>query len=427
MLALPVLESMLGGFAQAAPTSGIPKRLLLFYMPNGVHMPAWRPTGEGPVWQLSETLQPLAAVKDKLLVVSGLANRPGQPDGPGDHAAGTGSFLTATHVFKTEGENIRNGISMDQVAANASGAQTPLPSLQLGLDGGGATGNCDSGYSCAYARNISWANSQTPLPKITEPRLVVDRLFAGVDPTATREQAARRRLYRKSVLDYVREDATRLQGRLGSTDRTKMEQYLTGIRELELRIEALENAPVCEAPGPYGDIPDAVAKSAIMNDLMVLSMQCDATRIISYMLSNAGSGRSYNFLGVSEGHHQISHHESLQANYDKLKLIERWEVEQFADLVRKMNAVQELDGSTLLDNSLVFMSSEISDGNRHNHTDLPVLVAGSGGGVLRQDRHIVYGQERPIADLFITMLRAMGVSINQFGDNGTGVLPELLV
>ncbi|MBA2660773.1 MAG: DUF1552 domain-containing protein [Bradymonadaceae bacterium] len=427
LVALPMLEAMLPSMGYANPLNR-PRRLLYYYVPCGIHMQAWTPTaaGSGAAWALSETLQPLAGLKSDLNVITNLANRPGTPDGPGDHAAGTGSFLTCSKLFKTEGANIKNGISVDQVAANAIGSQTRFASLELGLDGGGATGNCDSGYSCAYARNISWADEQTPLPKTVEPRLLIDRLFAGADPRANQEQAARRRAYRKSVLDYVTEDANKLNAYLGYTDSIKMEQYLHGIRELELSIENLENAPVCDQPDALGTIPDQRIKSGIMNDLMVLAMKCDATRIITFMLGNAGSNRSHNFIGISEGHHQLSHHESLQANYDKLKVIDRWEVSEFADLLTKMKAEREPDGSSLLDNSLVFFSSEISDGNRHNHNNLPVLLAGKAGGVVETDRHIQFAQETAIADLYISMLRGVNVNANSFGDNGTRTLPEIL-
>jgi hypothetical protein len=429
LVALPMLEAMFPSTALANPLLTSPKRVLFYYVPNGIHMQTWTPAaaGVGNAWQLSETLAPLAAIKEDLNVLTGLANRPGTPDGPGDHAAGTGSFLTCAKVFKTEGTNIRNGISIDQVAANAVGGETRLPSLELGLDGGGSTGNCDSGYSCAYARNIAWADAVTPLPKTVEPRLVLDRLFAGMDPTQNAEQMARRRFYRSSLLDYVRDDARALQSQLGYTDRIKVEQYLTGVRELELRIDALENMPVCDQPdNPHQDIANALQKCQVMNDLMVLSMQCDATRVISFMLGNAGSYRAHNFLGISEGHHQISHHESLQTNYDKLKVIDRWEVEMYLDLVLKMREATDIDGSNMLDNSLVFFSSEISDGNRHNHNNLPVLVAGKGGGMVQTNRHIRYDQEQPIANLFISMVRTQGIELNSFGDNGTGPLANFI-
>jgi hypothetical protein len=316
MVALPMLEAMAPSVARAQAAA--PKRMLAYYVPCGIVMNAWTPAATGASWALTPILTPLAPVKDDVLVLSGLANRPARPDGPGDHASGTGAFLTASHPFKTEGANIRNGISVDQVAANAIGAATLFPSLQLGIDGGSGVGDCDSGYSCAYARNISWASPTQPLPKITSPAVLYDQLFQGFDPDATAEEQARRTLYRTSVLDFVRDEANSLKLRLGTTDRAKLDQYLTGVDELEDKIAKASTGPVCEPIDRPSDPGDIVAHSDIMNRLMTLAFQCDATRVISFMLANAGSNRSYEFLGVSGGHHEISHHQDLQENFDRL-------------------------------------------------------------------------------------------------------------
>lgn len=423
-ISLPFLEVMLPFGSKAYAQQDVPRRMLCFYTPNGFHMPAFTPPDEGVGFTLPETLQPLAALQDDILVLSGLENKAANPDGPGDHAAGTGSFLTATHVRKTEGADIENAISVDQAAANAIGEATPYPSLQVGMDGGGSTGNCDSGYSCAYARNVSWAGPQTPLPKTVDPQVIFDRLFAGFDPEATQEEREKRQRYQRSILDYAIEDATKLQEKLGAADRQKLEEYLTGVRELETRIGDLDDATLCGVPDRPGGSYDVTEKAEVMSDLMVLAFQCDLTRVQSFMLSNAGSGRRYDFLGISEGHHQISHHQSLQANYDKLKVINRWEIEQFAYLVQKLKDTTDGNGDPLLASTAVFLSSEISDGNRHNHNDLPVLIAGQGGGTFNTGRHVTYNDD-PIADLFITMLDSMGVSVNSFGQDGTGLLPNV--
>jgi hypothetical protein len=421
-LGLPIFESLLGKRVRAADTT--PRRLLAFYVPDGIHMAAYRPAGTGTSFELTPILAPLVNVRSKVNVLSGLKNDPARPDGPGDHASGTGAFLTVAHPKKTQGADIENGISMDQVAANAIGQLTRIPSLQLGIDAGSGVGDCDSGYSCAYARNISWASATQPLPKLTSPALVFDQLFGGFDPAATAEEKAKRMAYRTSILDYVREDAKRLGGKLGSTDRAKLDQYLTGVSELEVKLAKETVGPACDPIDRPGDPIDLEAHVGIMSDLMALAFQCDATRVITFMLANAGSNRSYEFLGVSGGHHEISHHQDLQSNFDKLTVINTWEVKMLAGLLERLDALQDVDGATVLDNSLVFFSSEISDGNWHNHNDMPVLLAGSGAGAIATGRHLVFPDEPSVAKLFVSMLQATGVEIDAFGD-ATGPLAGL--
>lgn len=411
MVGLPFLESLFPRRSHAAPAA-VAKRIVAFYVPCGIHMQAWTPA-PGPNLILSPTLEPLAKVKDKVLVLTGLANDPARPDGPGDHASGTGAFLTVAHPFKTDGAGIKNGISMDQVAANKLKDRTKIASLQLGIDAGGGTGNCDSGYSCAYARNISWASETQPLPKTTNPQVVFDTLFAGFDASATSAELERRRKYKKSVLDYSIAETSSLKAKLATGDARKLDEFLSGVRDLEKKIAA--PAAICTVPGkPAADHPYP-DKVKIMADLMVLAMQCDLTRVITFMIGNAGSGRSYDFIGVSGGHHSISHHGSNQGNYDKLKKIDKWEVTQYAYLLEKMDAVVEANGATLLDNSMVFFSSEITDGDRHNHDNCPVVVGGRGGGAFKTGRHLTYPKQS-IARLFISMLNAADVPVTRFGD-----------
>jgi hypothetical protein len=411
-IALPFLEAMLPKkvYAQAAAP---PKRILAYYVPNGIHMPLWTPAQEGAGFELTPILSPLVNVREDLLVISGLQNLPARPDGPGDHASGTGAFLTCAHPFKTEGTDIRNGISMDQVAANAIGGETLFKSLQLGIDGGGSTGDCDSGYSCAYARNISWADDNTPLAKEVNPEGVFDRLFAGRDPAASAEAARKKKLYRLSVLDYVKESATQLSAKLGRTDRQKVDEYLTGVRELETRIQMLDEGSSCqgERPSPPGSFEERVR---IMSDLIVTAFSCDLTRVVSFMLSNAGSNHVYENLGIGDGHHQISHHQGNTTNHELLTRIDTWEVQQLAYLLERMKSIQEGE-RTLLESSLVFFSSEIEDGNSHAHVNLPVLLAGRGGGTIDSGRHINAGG-RKISELFISILNSAGVDVRTFGD-----------
>lgn len=421
VVGLPLLESALPRFARAGEAT-VPRRLLAFYVPNGMHMAAWTPQMQGAGYELTPILSPLGDLKEKVLVLSGLDNKPAQPDGPGDHASGTGAFLTARHPFKTEGANIKNGISLDQHAAATIGPLTRIPSMQLGIDGGDSAGDCDSGYSCAYARNISWASETQPLPKVVNPSVVYDQLFGGFDPQASAEEQARRKKYRTSVLDYVTEEAKSLLPKLGQTDRMKLDEYLTGIYELEQKIQKLGTGPVCQQiEAPLGNVPFA-DHVQVMSDLMVVAMQCDATRLITFMLSNAGSGRSYEFIGVSGAHHEISHHQGLQENFDKLTQIDTWEVQQLAYLLSKMDSIDE-GGVSMLDNSIVFFSSEIEDGNSHSHNNMPVLVAGSGGGAFASGRHLVL--DRPIADLFVSILNALGLPDKSFGLDSTGPIAEL--
>ncbi len=421
LMALPFLESLFGKGAKAA--DDYPRRLLAWYVPCGINMAGWTPSQEGSNYTLPPILASLANVKSKLLVLSGLANYPAIPDEIGDHASGTGSFLTCRHVFKTEGPDIQNGISMDQVAAGTLGTDTQFASLQLGTDGGGSVGDCDSGYSCAYARNISWASETQPLPKTVNPQVVFDLMFQGLDPAASEEEKARRKLYKKSVLDYVLADAKTLQGKLGTSDKKKVDEYMAGVSDLEKRI-ALGQDGSCEPiprPDPALDYPSLVN---VMNDLMVLALQCDMTRVVSFMMGNAGSNQTYEFIGVAGAHHELSHHQGAQANLDALQAIDTWEVAQFASLLEKMDAVVEGDG-TLLDHSLVFFSSEIEDGNSHAHTNLPVLLAGNAGNAWTSGRHIVLPGSPPLANLYTSMLQALGVDNTSFGDEGTGPLAGL--
>ncbi len=421
-LGLPVLEAMAPSIARAQAAGTAPKRLVYFYVPCGIHMPNWTPAETGAAYNLKPILAPLAPLKSDVLVLSGLANMPARPDGAGDHASGTGAFLTCAHPFKTNGAGIMNGVSVDQVAAAAIGSQTRFPSLQLGSDGGGSTGDCDSGYSCAYARNISWASETQPLPKETNPRAVFDRLFGGTDPRATLEQQRKRKLFKQSILDFVKEDASTLKTKLGRTDQRKMDEYLTAIRELETRLQLENSGPVCAADPPTDSsaFPDKVRN---MIDVMVLAMQCDFTRVITFMMGNAGDNRAFPFIGVPEQHHDLSHHQGIQANYDKLTLISTWEVEQYASLLTKMKAITEGTG-TMLDSSLVFFSSEITDGNAHNHDDMPVLLGGKGGGAVSSGRHVRYSGDPPLANLYLAMLHSVGANAASFG-NSTGVLPNL--
>lgn len=428
-LALPFLEAMLPR-TLAAQTMGVPKRMLIYYVPNGMHMPAWTPDGVGANWTPKSILEPLAGLRDYVSILSGIENQAGwsMGDGPGDHARGTGTFLSAVRIRKTNGADIRNGITVDQVAANAFKDETKFASLQLGMDGGGSTGDCDSGYSCAYARNVSWADEVTPLPKLTDTQQVFDYLFGGFDPNQSADAVRKRKLYRKSVLDYVKRDTDALQKQLGASDKIKLEGYLDGVRELERRVDNDDQGPACTPPEAAGAPTRFADKARAMADLMAAAFECDLTRVITFMLANAGSGRNYQSepgVMVSGNHHQISHHENKQENYDKLMAIDRWEVEQFAYLLERLQGKMDVDGNSVLHNSILFFSSEISDGNRHNHDDLPVLLAGNAGGFIQQGRHLRFDQDIPVSNLFTTMLQSVGLNVSNFGVDSTGAIDQL--
>ncbi len=418
-IALPFLESLVPRVARAQG-AGPAKRLLFYFIPNGIHMAAWTPSAQGAGYGMTPILKPLEPLRNDFSVITGLANLNAKPDGAGDHASGTGAFITCAHPRKTEGSNIQNGISADQIAAQAIGKMTRFPSLQLGIDGGASAGRCDSGYSCAYARNISWASATQPLPKLTNPQTVFDRLFEGFDPSVSVAEQEKRRRYKKSVLDFAISDAQSLNQRLGTTDRRKVDEFLTGVRDLERQIAtaAPPSSSGCGSiPRPAATLPyqDHVK---VMADLMVIAMQCDLTRVISFMLGNAGSNRSYSFIGVSGAHHQISHHQGNPSNFASLQKIDIWEVQQLYYLLNKMKNVTE--GSTnLLYNSAVFFSSEISDGNRHNHTDYPVILAGHAGGSFKPGRHIAYpvANNTKLSNLLTAMVATVGVANPKLGDS----------
>ena len=391
----------------------------------------WVPEQEGRDFKLSKTLAALEPVKDDLLVISGLAHDKAKSngDGGGDHARSVATFLTGCQARKTAGKDIRIGVSVDQVAAQQIGHHTKLPSLELGCQPGRQAGSCDSGYSCAYSSNISWRSESTPMPKEVDPRSVFDRLFA--DPNAPASDASPlpwRERHRRSVLDFALADAKRLQANLGSSDKRKIDEYLTSVRELEQRLgrdvddETLvaEGQPLARPKGVPGDFG---THARLMGDLMAMAFQLDLTRICTFMLADAGSNRNYRMIDVPEGHHQLSHHGNDDEKVNKLASIDRFHIQQFAYLLQKLKSIPEGDG-TLLDNSMIMYGSAISDGNRHRHNDLPVLVAGRGQGTIDTGRHIRYDDDTPLMNLYLALLERAGVEVDQLGDS-TGILSGL--
>jgi len=431
LFGLPFLESALPRSARAQAQAA-PVRLVYIFLPNGLDMATFRPTTVGADYTLPPMFAGLEASKGDFSIVTGLENVNAKPDMAGDHAAGTSSFISCAHANKSE-TDIKLGISADQVAAQKIGMATRLKSLQLGTDGGGATGNCDSGYSCAYARNISWADAVTPLPKIVDPAQAFNQLFEGYDPNASAAETAKRQAYEKSVIDFVLADVNGLSPKLGATDKVKLDQYLTGVRELEKRVIGSGPGAGCMpgTPPTKGASMDYPTKLKAMMDLIALAFACDATRIVTLMLGNAVSQHTHPFLDITSGHHDISHHMNDPAMIAQLAKIGAWEMQQLAYFFSKLKALPDSVGDqNVLYNSAVFCSSDISDGNRHNHDDMPIVLGGHGGGKLTPGQHVSFTPamksmpKQKVSNLLVTMLETAGVTGAQFGDS-TGPLTGL--
>lgn len=422
-MALPWLEAMApaAGVSKPRAVKAAAKRMAFFYVPNGVNMDDWTPQEVGANFVLPEILKGLEPFKSELLVISGLAQDGAfaHGDGGGDHARSLACFLTGRHPLKTDGANIRAGVSVDQVAAQQIGHLTRLPSLELGCDRGAQSGNCDSGYSCAYSSNISWRSETTPMAKEVNPRLVFERLFANNDPNETPASRAKRDRYRKSILDFVAEDADVLKRRLGQTDRRKLDEYLTAVRELEVRIGKASQLGVTDPSGlakPQGVPQDFKEHIRLMFDLLAIAFQGDVTRIATFMYANEGSNKSYSFIGVPEGHHDLSHHSGNAEKKEKIKQINKFHMEQFVYFLNKLKTTREGEG-TLLDHSMILYGSGISDGNSHSHNDLPIVLVGKGGGSLPTARHVKVDKPTPLNNLFLSMLDRIGAPADQLGDS----------
>lgn len=428
-MALPMLEAMLpSGAYAAAPAGGHPVRTAFFFVPNGMHIPDWTPATEGALTKLPYILEPLHKVKGSLNVLTGLTQDHARAhgDGGGDHARSTAAFLTGCQPRKTAGADIKVGISADQLMAQRIGHLTRFPSLEIGCERGAQAGNCDSGYSCAYSSSISWRSESTPVAKEVDPRLVFERLFSNGDAQQTAESRAKRDLYRKSILDFVLEDADRLKSQLGAHDQRKMDEYFTGIRELELRLDraAKEGAVLVNGQArPNGIPPNYDEHIRLLGDMLVLAFQADLTRIATFMFANDGSNRSYKMIGIPEGHHDLSHHGRDPNKQARIRQINRFHIAQFAYFLEKLQSVKEGEG-TLLDNSIILYGAGISDGDRHNHDNLPILMAGRGAGTIRSGRHIVYPNETPLNNLLLSVMERAGAQISSFGDS-KGPLPNL--
>ena len=445
-ISLPMLDAMIPTGRGARAQADEPTRLFYVYVPNGMIRTRMTPKQAGAGYTMPSQLSSLEDVRNDFSVLTGLSNRPGQgsytypdgtqsSDGPGDHARDTGTFLTAARLKKTDGSDIRNGISVDQVAANHLRMFTPMiPSLVLATREGSYGG--DSGYAPIYKSNISWSNATTPMAKEASAQAAFNRLFQGFEPDTTVEEQMRRAANDQSVLDYCMEDIASLRAKLGAADGRKLDGYLEGIRQLEVNIVSTGTGRVCE-PGaaPPGD-PEWRELVDHMFEVVKLAFQCDRTRVATLMLEKAGT--VYDFLNagggsISSAHHQMSHLEAGQADVNRIEAINRWQIEQFGSILRRFRAVDDGDGS-LLDNSLVLFGGGLdgtghdandpnltpkASGQVHRHTDLPLLLGGSGRGATTPGRNIVYTNDEPVADLYIAMLHAAQVPADTFGIEGT--------
>jgi hypothetical protein len=429
-MALPAFEAFLprsfGSTAaetQAATSStGVPTRMAFMYFPNGAHQKGWWPEGEGKEFVFGKTMEPLQGIKDKVQIISGLdhLNATAGKDGAGDHARANGTYLTGVRVKKTAGADIHAGVSIDQVIAKHIGQATRFPSLELTCDAVRRSGNCDSGYSCAYQHNLSWTSPSVPMAPEPNPRLVFERLFGEGSHGQRQRNFKLRQLQQRSLLDFVMDDAHSLEKELAARDRQKLDEYLTSVREIEKRIEKTER--FTETPDPAVDTPVGIPASyqehmQLMYDMLLLAFQTDSTRIATFLLAGDGNNRAYPEIGIPEGHHDLSHNRGKEEMLDKLAQIDLWYMKQFAMFLNKMDQTKDIDGTSLLHNSMIVYGCGNSDGNMHTHVNLPVLVAGKAGGKLETGRYLKAGGE-PMCNLFLSMADRMGVpSLERFGDS----------
>ena len=423
-LALPLLDGMVPAFASPRPV----RRFGAVYVPNGMSLPHFFPKTSGPGFELSPTLAPLAPFRDRLVVFSGLANLEAQAqgsEGVGDHSRGAGTFLSAVHIRKTEGSDIRAGTTADQLAARVLGRETQLGSLQLAMESNEISGACDPGYSCAYMNTISWASPTAPLPMERDPRAVFERMFGGSDST-DRDARLARIAQDRSILDVVHDEARRLNSTLGAGDRRRVGEYLDAVRGIEHRIQRAEEQSDRELPlvaKPRG-IPAAFADHAkLLYELQALAFQADLTRVFSFLFTRETTVRAYPEVGVSDAHHQISHLINDPEAVANVARVNAYHMSLFASFLERLRATPDGDGN-LLDNVLIVYGAGIGNANLHSHDDLPIALVGGGGGRVRGDRHLVLPKDTPLANLYLTLLDKLDVPVDRFGDS-TGRLHGL--
>lgn len=424
-LALPAFESLLPAKALGATsvaTKAAPVRTAFIYVPNGIIPSAWWPTAEdSSALELTRTLQPLEKVRHQLQLISGLADVSAEAgaDGGGDHARAFATFLTGVRIKKTSGSDIYCGASIDQIMASKIGHLTRFPSLELTCDSVRKAGDCDSGYACAYEYNLAWRSATQPVSPEPNPRMVFERMFGAGARTERSGNLKKRQQEQHSLLDFVLEDANDVQRKLNGRDKQKLDQYLTSVREIEQRIELAEKMPVSN---PEVDAPTGIPASfeehiAIMSDMLLLAFQTDSTRIATMIFAAEGSNRTFSEIGLSEGHHNLTHHRNIPETIEKVKEIDLWYVKQLAKFLTKMEETKDVDGNSLLHNSMIVYGSGNADGNRHTHSNLPILLAGAGGGSIKTGR-FVKTSPVPLTNLFLSMAdRAGATGIQKHGDS----------
>lgn len=419
-ISLPMLDAMLP--SASAANDRPPLRVAFLYVPNGMHMPDWKPNKTGSNFEITPTLEPISHLKSEFNLLTNLTldGARAHGDGGGDHARSAAAFLTGAHPKKTNGADILNGTSVDQVIAREVGDKSRFASLELGLEGSSQSGSCDSGYSCAYSSNLAWRNSTSPLAKEMDPGAVFDRLFASGNTQEDNQSQGVRKNRRKSVLDFALEDAQKLHRDLGAADRRKLDEYLYALRDIEKRLVMSEKLDVGNYERPAGVPKDLGEHCKAMLDMMTLALQTESTRVSSFMFANEGSNRSHPQLGAPEGHHELSHHGKSADKQSKISKINHYYVQQLAYFLDGLSSIREGE-STLLDNCLVLYGSGISDGDRHNHDDLPILMAGKGAGRVRTGRHLEFKKQTPLCNLYLWMMQQFGIRADSFGDS-TGTL-----
>ena len=428
-LSLPLLDSMLPAQTPLGKTAAKPKvRLALCYIPHGGVMANWTPAAQGDKFEVSRILTPLAPYRDNVVVVSNLAHAMAAPGGPGDnggdHTRSPAVFLNGVHPKRTDGADIRAGVTIDQIAAAQLGQETPIPSMELAIeDFSGLVGSCDVGFSCAYMNTISWRTPTTPLPMEINPRAVFHRMFGDGATAAERQE---RIAQQRSILDAVTGQTRKLENELGAADRSRVAEYLDSVREVERRIELSEKQTqgTAEVPESPVGIPDAHdVHTKLMFDLMTIAFQTDLTRIVTFMMAREVSYRTFPMLGIAEGFHPASHHQNNADRLENLTKINTYHVSLAAHFLERLKATQDGDG-TLLDHSLILYGSGMSNSNIHNHSPLPVFVAGGAAGRLKGGRHLLYPENTPMSNLLLSILQKSGVAIDSVGDS-TGPLTEL--
>src|SRR5688572_13331393 len=416
-VALPFLDSMVPAL-KAAPKA--PVRLAFMYVPNGIDMKNWNVAQEGALPdELPRILKPLEAFRGDMIQVGNLTNNSGRAllDGAGDHGRCAGSYLTGVQVRKTT-VDIKASISCDQIIANKIGHETRFASLELGMDDSRQAGDCDSGYSCAYTNNLAWRSETQPLPPILDPRVLFERLF-GTGVVLSPDETDRRAKYRRSILDFVTSDTRKLQSTLGATDKRKLDEYLSSIREVERQLVKAEKESVAINPGmgkPYGVPPDFEEHFKLMSDMMTIAFQANLTRVITFMMTREGTSRSYREIGIADGHHPCTHHQGKPELMEKVTQINEYHTKVLAGWLAKMKATPEGD-SNLLDNSMIVYGAGLSDGNRHLHDDLPTMLIGRGGNAFKPGRRVLVRKETPMSNFHLLLMDRMGVPVDEFGDS----------